>query len=65
MDPEVPGFSLRTEPDVIIPVGEKALGVVGLSGITKLAGQVLEYNGVPVVPVFGPEYIEKNKAKGQ
>ena len=60
-DPEKEGFSIRSRPDVIIPVGQKALDRIepGLS-ITKTVGEVLDYNEVPVVPVFAPGYIDKN-----
>ena len=62
VDPESPTFSLRSAPDIIIPVGQVALDKLEITtfGIVKVAGEILDYQGVPVVPTFGAGYVEKN-----
>lgn len=46
------------KPECIILLGAVALkGLLGLTGISKLRGTWLEYEGIPVMPTFHPSYI--------
>jgi len=45
-------------PEAIVLLGAVALkGLMGLTGISKLRGNWLEFNGIPVMPTFHPAYI--------
>ena len=46
------------QPELIVLLGGVALKyLLGLTGITKLRGNWLEYRGIPVMPTFHPAYL--------
>lgn len=49
------------KPRVIVSLGNTAIkGLLGLSGITRLHGQWLEYDGIPLMPTYHPSYLLRN-----
>ncbi len=59
-DASIDGVLARGDYGVIVPVGEDALSKLGYSGIRKLSGMPLDYNGYKVVPSLAPGYITHN-----
>ncbi len=46
------------KPKVIVALGNTAiLGLFGLTGITKLRGEWLEYEGIPTMPTYHPSFL--------
>lgn len=51
----------RIKPDVVMSIGEKALGYIcGVKGITKYAGTTLYSGEIPIVPVVSPGFLTHN-----
>lgn len=55
------------QPKVIVALGNTAiLGLFGLTGITKLRGRWLEYEGIPTMPTYHPSFLLRGGgSKGQ
>src|ERR1017187_4559744 len=52
-------FHTSEEDDVIIAVGDGVLqALCGIKGIMKYAGTVQSYEGIPVVPICSPSYLD-------
>lgn len=46
-------------PKVIITLGENVMmGLLSISGITKMRGIMQDFKGIPVIPTFSPMYVE-------
>jgi len=56
------------QPDVIVALGNTAMeGLMGHDPkrrITKIRGQWLEFDGVPLIPTFHPSYLLRNQSLG-
>jgi len=49
----------RLSPTVIVPLGDTAMeALLGIRGIWKNHGRVIDRDGIPVVPTFHPSYVK-------
>jgi DNA polymerase len=50
-------------PEAIVLLGATPLkGLFNMTGITRMRGRFLDYNGIPAMPTFHPAYLLRNPA---